>query len=128
MVQERQHYINSTTGSVTQFIHEGFLRKKILCGWKKYWCVLRGCNLEIYRSNQLPDRKKPKRVVSIENFNADIRFIDQIEIINKKGRRKVFKFDPDQIGERVEWIRALQTVLIFDNVRPDIPLLYVFCI
>ncbi|KDO34932.1 hypothetical protein SPRG_00994 [Saprolegnia parasitica CBS 223.65] len=105
------------------FVHEGVLLKKMLFGWRSYYCVLRGRNLELYHPPKLPLTKpppsqKPNRVLIIDTYSTDFRRSDQIELVNPRGTRRAFRFTPDQLlrGERAQWLLALQTAFLMDNV------------
>ncbi|EQC41331.1 hypothetical protein SDRG_01305 [Saprolegnia diclina VS20] len=104
------------------FVHEGILLKKMLFGWRAYYCVLRGRNLELYHPPKLPLTKpppsqKPNRVLIVDTYSTDFRRGDQIELVNPRGTRRAFRFTPDQLlrGERAQWLLALQTAFLMDN-------------
>ncbi|KAF0687589.1 Aste57867_20708 [Aphanomyces stellatus] len=103
-----------------QLIHEGYLQKRMLFGWRKHYCVLRGRNMELYGviSTTNTPKQTPRRVLVVEQYTVDFRTSDQFEVVvAPRGSRKTFRFDPDQIkrGEKNQWIQALQTALLCDN-------------
>ncbi|OQS07424.1 cytohesin-4 [Thraustotheca clavata] len=103
------------------FVHEGFLYKKMLFGWRRYYCVLRGRTLELYRPGKCATMQKksekPNRVLIIATYNTDYRQTDQIELVNPRGTKRYFRFNTEQLqlGERVQWLQALQTAFLVDN-------------
>ncbi|ETV66137.1 hypothetical protein, variant 1 [Aphanomyces astaci] len=106
-------------GMTSQFIHQGYLQRRMLLGWRKHYCILRGRSMELYRvkGDAKPKDTTPTRVLIIEHFYADFRLADQFDVILPRGGKKTFKLDPDQIkcGERSLWVQALQTALLCDN-------------
>ncbi|KAG9400237.1 Cytohesin-1 [Aphanomyces cochlioides] len=104
-----------------QLIYEGYLHKRMLFGWRKHYCILRGRNMELYRvittGTTTKPKENPSRILVVEQFHADYRASDQFDVIIPRGTKKTFKLEPDQIkrGERTQWIQALQTALLCDN-------------
>ncbi|ETW06290.1 hypothetical protein, variant [Aphanomyces invadans] len=107
--------------SSPQFIHQGYLHKRNVFGWRKHYCILRGRNMELYRTKSAADDSPkcttPHRVLLIQHVHTDYRVADQFDVVLHLGRKKTFKLDPEQIqrGEKAQWIQALQTALLCDN-------------